>query len=413
MELILQQPEFVTATFYVCDASGNVMAVYKTSGTTNLTLEEQHIYGSSRLGIFKKDKTIKNKARALGERRYELTDHLGNVRVVMSDYKRTAVIVLSATDYYPFGMVARTYTSPEEYRYGFNGKELDRDEEGLGGGGSTYDYGFRIYNPALARFLSVDPLTRKYPYLTPYQFASNTPIFSLDIDGLEGNKQPNQNENPVTPNGGDPIIDDSNNPNTPTTPSTPNNKDNPVSPNTNQNPANGVQPNPADKSTWDIQIKPTYLMENYQYLESTGSALIPDFDRYLREKLDVDPCGDPSLYNPEQWIEGIYYSFWGNIKLQMPASFDGNGDKVINPISPRNDGSPTQFNTTLTKPIVVNKQQVEQKVIDNSQPTPIENSIPVDSDPSRNIDMEFIINVPGPNNYQIKGTVRLQLPLVM
>ena len=42
------------------------------------------------------------------------------------------------------------------YRYGFNGKELD--PEGMGGGQSTYDYGFRIYNPALGKFLSVDPL---------------------------------------------------------------------------------------------------------------------------------------------------------------------------------------------------------------------------------------------------------------
>jgi RHS repeat-associated protein len=180
MELILQHPEFATATFYVRDASGNVMAVYKTSGTTNLTLEEQHIYGSSRLGIFKKDKTIKNKARALGERRYELTDHLGNVRVVMSDYKRTAVIVLSATDYYPFGMVARTYTSPEEYRYGFNGKELDTDI-----GGASYDYGFRIYDARIAKFLSVDPLSPKYPYYTPYQFAANRPIQGIDLDGKE------------------------------------------------------------------------------------------------------------------------------------------------------------------------------------------------------------------------------------
>jgi RHS repeat-associated protein len=178
MELILQHPEFVTATFYVRDASGNVMAVYKTSGTTNLTLEEQHIYGSSRLGIFKKDKTIKNKARALGERQYELTDHLGNVRVVLSDYKKAESIVLSATDYYPFGMVARTYTSPEEYRYGFNGKESD-DETGW------QDYGMRIYSPVLCRFFRVDPITKEYPELTPYQFASNTPIWAIDFDGLE------------------------------------------------------------------------------------------------------------------------------------------------------------------------------------------------------------------------------------
>ena len=69
------------------------------------------------------------------------------------------------------------------YSYGFNGKE--KDPEGLGGGGSTYDYGFRIYNPALAKFLSVDPLTNDYPELTPFQFASNNPIRFIDLDGLE------------------------------------------------------------------------------------------------------------------------------------------------------------------------------------------------------------------------------------
>jgi RHS repeat-associated protein len=69
------------------------------------------------------------------------------------------------------------------YRFGFNGKELD--SEGMGGGGSTYDYGFRIYNPQIAKFLSVDPLTASYSMLTPYQFASNSPIAGIDLDGLE------------------------------------------------------------------------------------------------------------------------------------------------------------------------------------------------------------------------------------
>jgi len=36
------------------------------------------------------------------------------------------------------------------------------------------------------RFPNVDPLTKKYPELTPYQFASNTPIMAIDLDGLEG-----------------------------------------------------------------------------------------------------------------------------------------------------------------------------------------------------------------------------------
>ena len=55
----------------------------------------------------------------------------------------------------------------------------------MGGGGSTYDYGFRIYNPQLGKFLSVDPLTASYPWYTPYQFAGNTPIWAFDLDGLE------------------------------------------------------------------------------------------------------------------------------------------------------------------------------------------------------------------------------------
>jgi RHS repeat-associated protein len=69
------------------------------------------------------------------------------------------------------------------YRYGYNGKEMDNNGElGL----TTYDYGFRIYNPGLGRFLSVDPLTSCYPMLTPYQFSSNNPIQNIDLDGLEG-----------------------------------------------------------------------------------------------------------------------------------------------------------------------------------------------------------------------------------
>jgi RHS repeat-associated protein len=69
------------------------------------------------------------------------------------------------------------------YKYGFNGKENDSDGEW--GRGLIQDYGFRLYNPAASRFLSVDPLRMKYPELTVYQFASNTPICAVDLDGLE------------------------------------------------------------------------------------------------------------------------------------------------------------------------------------------------------------------------------------
>jgi RHS repeat-associated protein len=61
------------------------------------------------------------------------------------------------------------------------GKEEDKEW----GSQMIQDYGFRIYNPTIGKFLSVDPLTKEYPELTTYQFASNTPIQAIDLDGLE------------------------------------------------------------------------------------------------------------------------------------------------------------------------------------------------------------------------------------
>jgi RHS repeat-associated protein len=92
--------------------------------------------------------------------------------------------VVSAQDYYPFGMQMpdRNFAGTRSYRYGFNGKELDKNM-----GGNNYDYGFRIYNPQIGRFLSIDPLTKKFPYYSPYHFAGNTPIWANDIDGKEPN----------------------------------------------------------------------------------------------------------------------------------------------------------------------------------------------------------------------------------
>jgi RHS repeat-associated protein len=69
------------------------------------------------------------------------------------------------------------------YRFGFNGKE--KDNEVKGGEGLQLDYGFRVYDSRIGKFLSVDPLTRSYPWYTPYQFAGNKPITAVDLDGLE------------------------------------------------------------------------------------------------------------------------------------------------------------------------------------------------------------------------------------
>ncbi|ATL48213.1 hypothetical protein COR50_14150 [Chitinophaga caeni] len=130
-----------------------------------------------------------------GRRTYELTNHLGNVLATISD-KRIPVFenegmtvayydvdLLSAVDYYPFGMQmpGREFNGGG-YRYGFNGKENDNEVKGEG---NQQDYGMRVYDPRLGRFLSVDPLSPDYPELTPYQYANNSPVTNIDVDGLE------------------------------------------------------------------------------------------------------------------------------------------------------------------------------------------------------------------------------------
>ena len=103
--------------------------------------------------------------------------------------------VVTAQDYYPgMTMPGRKYNQANaKYRYGFNGKENDNDVKSEG---NQLDYGMRIYDPRLGRFLSTDTITQEYPELTPYQFASNRPIDDIDMDGLEytpaGRYGPNQ-----------------------------------------------------------------------------------------------------------------------------------------------------------------------------------------------------------------------------
>ena len=66
------------------------------------------------------------------------------------------------------------------YRYGFNGNEKDNE---IKGESSQVDYGDRIYDPRLGRWLSKDPFMAKYPGISPYGFSLNNPISFSDKDG--------------------------------------------------------------------------------------------------------------------------------------------------------------------------------------------------------------------------------------
>ncbi|HXB13878.1 MAG TPA: RHS repeat-associated core domain-containing protein, partial [Bacteroidia bacterium] len=207
-------PHSATAdtTLYALDGQGNILATYDRRKDT-VRLNEWDMYGSKRIGtvdtlmrLFPKPANTMGGsldsgriAYQEGQKQYELDNHLSNVLVTVSDKKIPVdttgtpnianyyvPVVVTSQDYYPFGMLepGRSYLlSPDSsYRFAFNDK-LKTDE--IYGDGNAYDYGMRMYDPRLGRFLSIDPLEKKFAYYSPYMFAGNKPIIAVDVDGLE------------------------------------------------------------------------------------------------------------------------------------------------------------------------------------------------------------------------------------
>jgi hypothetical protein len=162
-------------------------------GKIDLSLTEQHLYGSSRLGMRQVNELLVGKdeikefepeysSRNLGEKSYELTNHLGNVLAVVSDKKLAdnEPDVKAAYDYYPFGMTMPNRLISGDYRYGFGGHEKDDEVKGNGNHISFGDYG---YDPRIGRRWNIEPNISKYPSNSSYSTFTNNPIALKDPDG--------------------------------------------------------------------------------------------------------------------------------------------------------------------------------------------------------------------------------------
>jgi hypothetical protein len=51
-----------------------------------------------------------------------------------------------------------------------------------------------MHDPRVGRFFARDPLEGKFPFYSPYQFSSNTPISAVELEGLETSNNKNLNE---------------------------------------------------------------------------------------------------------------------------------------------------------------------------------------------------------------------------
>ncbi len=187
--------------YYLRDAQGNIMAMYKYADNgASLKVTERPVYGSSRLGSYTRQMELMGEP-AIHQwpyiqpmqaplKRYELTDHLGNVNTVVTGRLlpmlglgvQYQAEVVSATGYESFGSLlpGRNWSS-ELAHFGFGGQL--KDNEVYGHEGTSYTAEFWQYDPRVARRWNLDPMSRSCE--SPYAAFSNNPIVLVDPNGLK------------------------------------------------------------------------------------------------------------------------------------------------------------------------------------------------------------------------------------
>ncbi|MEP3228961.1 MAG: RHS repeat-associated core domain-containing protein, partial [Flavobacteriaceae bacterium] len=160
------------------------------SGTTEYA--GRYIYENGQLKFFSHKEGYVEHDNGNFDYVYTFKDHLGSVRLSYSDYNGNGSIdptteIVKEQNTYPFGMPQKGYNGGvngvENNHKTYLGQETNR-ELGL----DWLTFRFRNYDPSLGRFFGVDPISEKFYDISTYQFAHNTPIWKIELEGLEGIK---------------------------------------------------------------------------------------------------------------------------------------------------------------------------------------------------------------------------------
>lgn len=163
--------------------SSDGLKLNKTSNISGTTVTTHYVdgvqYTGNNIDFIQTEEGIARRNGSSYSYEYNLTDHLGNIRVSLNRNPTTGQIaILQKDNYFAFGK--RSAVQGGSNRYLYNGKELQEEIE-------SYDYGARFYDPVIGRWNVIDPLPEKSRRFSPYVYGNNNPIRFTDPDGMEAN----------------------------------------------------------------------------------------------------------------------------------------------------------------------------------------------------------------------------------
>ncbi len=174
---------------YIYDATGAKLKKIAPSGGSLIETEYagNYVYKSGNLEFFNHPEGIIEKEADGYKYVYQFKDHLDNVRLSYKDKNKDGTItqdeIVQEKNYYPFGLTHKGYNDVlrgRNHTYGFGNKE-EQDEIGLG----WIDITARNYDPALGRWMNLDPLAEQMRRHSPYNYAFDNPVYYIDPDGMK------------------------------------------------------------------------------------------------------------------------------------------------------------------------------------------------------------------------------------